>query len=109
DFTFKVFISRTTLEYTSLKPDDWDEWGSTTSASQLFVKLSPGTAVGQAEKSTNNLYKKYKPKDPDDNTTSVYRLQPLSGIHFNSAYNTFSKPQASKPTLYGLLAIAAFL
>jgi ABC-type lipoprotein release transport system permease subunit len=36
-------------------------------------------------------------------------LQPLSDIHFNADYNTFSKAQASKPTLYSLLAIAAFL
>jgi putative ABC transport system permease protein len=109
DFAFKVFISRITLETTSLKPNDWTEWGSTTSASQLFVKLSEGNPVKRAEKAIDGLYKKYKPNDPDDHSTSSYRLQRLSDIHFNSDYNTFSKPQASKPTLYGLLAVAAFL
>jgi ABC-type antimicrobial peptide transport system permease subunit len=109
DFTFKIFISRATLENTSLKPGDWNEWGSTTSDSQLFLKLSESTTVKQTEKAINHLYEKYKPKDPDDNGKTAYRLQPLNDIHFNTDYNTFSKPQASKPTLYGLLAIAAFL
>ncbi|HEX5153772.1 MAG TPA: FtsX-like permease family protein [Parafilimonas sp.] len=109
DFTFKIFISRATLEQTSSKPRDWNEWGSTTSASQLLVKLSPGNTVQQAEKAIDRLYAKYKPNDPDDKSKTAYRLQALSDIHFNGDYNTFGKPQANKPTLYGLLAIAAFL
>src|SRR4029077_20141885 len=87
DFTFKVFISRATLEHTSLKPEDWDQWNSTTSDSQLFLKLSEGSSVTQAEKAINNLYDKYKPKDPEDHGKSSYKLQPLKDIHFNSDYN----------------------
>ncbi len=109
DFTFKVFISRNTLENTSLKPEDWNKWDNTTSDSQLFLKLSAGTSAQQVEKAINNLYEKYKPKSPDDNGKTSYKLQPLNDMHFNSYYNTFSIPQANKPTLYGLLAIAAFL
>jgi len=109
DFAFKIFISRATLEQTSSKPQDWNEWGSTTSASQLLVKLSPGNTVTKAEKAINGLYAKYKPKDPDDKSTTAYQLQPLNDIHFNGDYGAFNKPQANKPTLYGLLAIAAFL
>jgi predicted permease len=109
DFTFKIFISRATLEHTSSKPRDWNEWGSTTSASQLLVKLSPGNTAKQAEKAIDGLYAKYKPKDPDDKSTTAYLLQPLSDIHFNGDYNTFGKARANKPTLYGLLTIAVFL
>ncbi len=109
DFTFKVFISRTTLENTSLKPGDWEQWDNTTSASQLFVKLSAGTTINQVEKAINNLYEKHKPNNPDDHSKTSFKLQPLSDIHFNADYGTFSIPQANKPTLYGLLAIALFL
>ena len=35
DFNFQVFISRATLETTSLKPRDWQQWNNTNSSSQL--------------------------------------------------------------------------
>src|SRR5437868_8022022 len=47
DFTFNTFISRATLESTTLKPNDWEQWDNTNSASQLFIKLAPGTGVKQ--------------------------------------------------------------
>lgn len=109
DFTFKVFISSATLENTSLKPEDWEQWDNTTSASQLFVKLSAGATISHVEKSINNLYNRHKPNNPDDHSETSFKLQPLSDIHFDADYNTFSIPQANKPTLYGLLTIAAFL
>ena len=39
----------------------------------------------------------------------VYELQPLSDIHFNNNYSIFDNHIAHRPTLYGLLAVAAFL
>jgi hypothetical protein len=36
-------------------------------------------------------------------------LQPLSDIHFNSDFDAYDHRQGHKPTLYGLLAVAAFL
>jgi putative ABC transport system permease protein len=36
-------------------------------------------------------------------------LQPLSDVHFNSAYQDAYSRQAHLPTLYGLMAIAAFI
>ena len=29
DFTFKIFVSRATLENTTLKPNDWEAWDNT--------------------------------------------------------------------------------
>src|SRR5262249_29640656 len=40
---------------------------------------------------------------------TVFRLQPLNDIHFNSEYGVYGDHIANKPTLYGLLAVAAFL
>jgi ABC-type antimicrobial peptide transport system permease subunit len=36
-------------------------------------------------------------------------LQPLSDLHFNADYSAYDSPTGNKPTLYGLLAVAAFL
>jgi putative ABC transport system permease protein len=109
DFSFKTFVSKATLENTSLKPSDWEEWNNTNSASQLLVKLSPGISVSQIEKGMYGLYDKYRHKDPEDNGKASFILQPLSDIHFNADYGGYSKPLANKPTLYSLLAIAVFL
>lgn len=109
DFAFTTFVSRATLEQTRLKPGDWDEWNSTTSASQLMVKLSPGRTAASVEKNILAIYDKYRKKEKDDNSKTSYSLQPLSDIHFNATYGTFGDRMAHKPTLYGLLAVAAFL
>lgn len=109
DFTFTTFISRATLENTNLQPGDWTEWNNTNSASQLLVKLSPGTNPQQLEKRIYELYEKYHKATPGDNTKRSFSLQPLHNIHFNADYNAYNLAVANKPTLYGLLAVAAFL
>ena len=109
DFTFSVFVSRATLEKTSLKPRDWDEWNNTNSASQLLVKLSKGTSSVPIEKAMHDMYEKYRNKEHDDNSSTTFVLQPLSDIHFNADFGGYELPLANKPTLYGLLAVAMFL
>jgi len=109
DFTFSTFISTATLENTNLKPDDWTEWGSTNSASQLLVKLSPGTDPKKIEAGMYSLYQKNHKPDADDKSKSSFRLQPLSDLHFNADYGGYDLPLANKPTLYSLLAVAIFL
>jgi len=112
DFTSNTFISRATLESTSLRRSDWDNWGSVTSASQLWIKLSKGTTPGQIEKGIDGLLTKYADKkDWDSHSKTVYHLQPLADLHFNHLYGNFHNGDhlAHKPTLYSLLAVAAFL
>ncbi len=109
DFAFTTFISRATLENTHLKPEDWEQWNNTTSASQLMVKLSTGTSVAGVEKNLLAIYDKHRKKEKDDNSKTAFSLQPLDDIHFNALYGTYGDRMAHKPTLYGLLAVAAFL
>jgi predicted permease len=109
DFTFKTFMAYATLEKTSLKPENWERWDNTNGAQQLFVKLSAGTGPSQIEKQIARLYKKYTKKDPDDHSVTWHTLQPLSDLHFNADYSAYDSPTGNKPTLYGLLAVAAFL
>jgi predicted permease len=109
DFTFRAFMAYNTLENTSLKPRNWTSWESTTGAQQLFIKLSPGNTTGNVEKQIARLYAKNHKKEPGDNSKTWHTLQPLHDIHFNAVYGTYDLPAAHKPTLYGLLAVAAFL
>jgi ABC-type antimicrobial peptide transport system permease subunit len=109
DFTFKTFIAYATLENTSLKPNDWDNWNNTNGAQQLYVKLATGTHPVQIEKQIAGLYKKNQKQEAGDKSKTWHLLQPLSDLHFNKDYSSYDLPVAHKPTLYGLLAVAAFL
>jgi len=109
DFRFTTFVSRSTLEKTSLKTIDKNSWNNTNGNSQLLVQLSPGTTITNIEKQADGLYEKYSKKDENDNSKHAFKLQPLSDLHFNADYDNFNQRIAHKPTLYGLLAVAAFL
>ncbi|MDB5090079.1 MAG: hypothetical protein JWR09_4073, partial [Mucilaginibacter sp.] len=110
DFTFHDFISYSTATANKALGDQLalKEWGDTNSAFQLFVKLSPKTTISHIEKQLNELLKKNHKEDKGN--TEEFRLQPLSDLHFNSDYGTFDFGHiANKITLYGLLAMGAFL
>ncbi len=109
NFTFKTFIAYATLEQTSLKPANWEDWTSTNGAQQLLIKLSAGTSPVQIEKQIVQLYNKYAKKEPGDHSITWHTLQPLNDLHFNADYGAYDLSTGNKPTLYGLLAVAAFL
>ena len=108
DFNFTAFLSYTTLENSNLKENyNWGEWNSISSSSQAFIKLSPGSSVAATREKIAAVQKK-NAKDNKDMDVS-YKLQPLSDIHFNHDYGTFSEYTAHKPTLAGLSLVAVFL
>ncbi|WPU91087.1 FtsX-like permease family protein [Mucilaginibacter sabulilitoris] len=113
DFAFHDFISYTTAKNNTALSDELrlDNWGGTTSDSQLFIKLSPNTTVAHVEKQLNELLKKHDPPKPSNKgNTRNFSLQPLNDLHFNNIYGTFNSGRtANKSTLYGLLAIGLFL
>ncbi|MEO8150785.1 MAG: ABC transporter permease [Bacteroidia bacterium] len=109
DFTFNIFVSRKTFEVTSITPDDWSAWDNVNSETQVFLKISPNVTADNIAAQINSVYKKNHKPDPSDHSTTKYLLQPLSDLHFNADYDNFDQRLAHKPTLYGLLAIAAFL
>lgn len=109
DFDFKTFIAYSTLENTSLKPENWEAWDNTNGAQQLFVKLAAGSNLKMIGKQITQLQKKYAAKDPNDHSVEWRTLQPLSDVHFNAEYGNYGLPLANKPTLYSLLTVGAFL
>jgi putative ABC transport system permease protein len=110
DFYFGTFLSRPSLYTSRLKPNGFGEWGDTNSADQLFVSLTPGIKRTTVDAQLTKLLNKNQKPDPRDHATAFAVLQPLSDLHFNLDYGVFDNSrQAHKPTLYYLLAVAAFL
>jgi putative ABC transport system permease protein len=106
DFTFKEFVSLPTFSEKLKKINGWDEWGSVSSSSQFFIKLKKGTDTALINKQLALVRKKH---EKNAYLSTEHFLQPLNDIHFNSDFDAFDHRQAHKPTLYGLLAVAAFL
>jgi predicted permease len=108
-FNAAEFISYATIAKTSLQKDfmmdSWDGWFT-----QLYIRLSKNTSPQRTEVQLENLLNKYD-KDANKNPALqiAFHLQPLNDIHFDSKYASPGVRIADKSTLYGLLAIAAFL
>jgi putative ABC transport system permease protein len=111
DFIFKEFISQSTiLTSAGLKGNySWNRWGSVNGGSQLLVRLSENASPKNVEAGIQSLEKKYDKDNTNPNSKRYFRLQPFDDIHFNQAYATFGDRSASKPVLYGLLAVGIFL
>lgn len=106
DFGFREFISFATYEPLLKEAHGMTEWGSINSASQFFVQLKEGTDTARFNKEMAAVRKKH---EKNAYLVTDHALQPLGDIHFNADFDAFGERQAHKPTLYGLLAIAAFL
>ncbi len=90
-----------------------DQWTSTNSAQEVFVKLAPRVSAANFERQVNSILKKKAPPSADDlkqGSSRSFTVQPLKDIHFDQTYGTFdfSSP-ASETRLYLLLAVAGFL
>jgi putative ABC transport system permease protein len=113
DLSFHDFISYSTANANKALNDQmqFDQWDSTNSAFQLFIKLFPQTSAANVEKQLNAILKKNTPPPTAETkgSTHGFSLEPLNDLHF-SKYGIFDfSTAASKTTLYGLLIIAAFL
>ena len=81
DFSCHDFIS-----YSSARPKtrlgmdlNLDSWGSTNSASELFIKLFPQVSVARIQAQINAMYKKKNPQTAEERQTSSdqsYTVQP---------------------------------
>lgn len=110
DFTFKEFISLSTLSSnTDLKKGEgWYAWNAISSSEQLFVRLLPSIDPQKIELLLTDLINK-KGKEQNGSSVSKCRLQALSDLHFNPVYGNFNQRQADKLTLYVLFIVAIFL
>lgn len=112
DFNFKEFISlATVLDDPGLKRHyEWDDWGGTSSDQQLYVRLGKAVNPATVDAKLKLLVNKYLGEDMKNNHfTWIWRLQPLSDLHFNSHYGNFDVDLADKDTLFGLMLVAVFI
>ena len=106
DLGFKDLISYSSLENSFLKTNIQD-MGRAGSNINLYVKLAPGRTVAQGEQQIAAFFKPQGLPSPSWKITRS--LQPLSDIHFNSAYSDPYGRRAHKPTLFALTGIALFV
>jgi putative ABC transport system permease protein len=108
DFTFKEFIALSTIPARHLENNySWNHWSHYNTSSQFLVKLKEGTSSEQTGKLISALVAKHEPNTSTFSASQA--LQPLNDLHFNSKYEVFDQRRAHKPTLAGLLLVAAFL
>ncbi|GAB3774175.1 ABC transporter permease [Spirosoma horti] len=108
DLVFTDFISFATIQASQLKQSiDLSQWNDIWSASQAYVKLPEGTTPAQLSLQFQRFGKAHFTKEMELHFTPA--LQPLADLHFNDAYQDNYARKAHLPTLYGLMAIAAFI
>ena len=111
DFYCKTIISYATLLTKRMQPEGFTEWGGTTSASQLFVKMAPGASVKNLAAQLQRIYDKHNKPAAGTHDTGSFLPVPLKDLHFASDFGIFDQTTrvAHKPTLYGLMAVGIFL
>ncbi len=112
DLLFEEFISIKTLGTKGLNDMMGNDWNSTSSSSQLFIKLKENTSAAPIQKLLVDLAKEHADKqDAVYNQGRIFHLQSLKDLHFNTNYGTFdySRTQASKRVLISLAFVALFL
>jgi putative ABC transport system permease protein len=108
DFKFRDFISYSTIQHSFLKNQgNWDNWGGWNGDTQVFVKLNDHVRPEKVDAQFPKIVKNYMKLSPDNQ--AMFLLQPLGDIHFNGDFKDSYSRKAHLPTLYGLMAIAAFI
>ncbi len=108
DFIFQEFLSlKSAINLNQEYLVAGDEWNSTNSGSQVFIKIVDNSTLTAVRERLDALAKEHA----DKGQTRSFHLQSLSDIHFNPHYGVFdnSKHQASKIVLSSLAFIALFL
>jgi predicted permease len=112
DLNFTDFISLSTVENTWLKKNiQLEDWTSTNSSSQLFLKVMPGVTRVKLEEQMKILADGYTKASPNSDWKNIPQLQSLDQLHFNSSLGIFdtSRSVADRSTLQILAGVALLL
>lgn len=110
DIEHTDFISIPTIESTWLKKSyRMEDWASTNSSTQVFIKASPGTPLESLQAQLPQLSKKYA--EFSTWAVNAFNVQPFSDLHFNAETGIFdfSRDPAHLPTLITLIFVAILL
>ncbi len=112
-FTYRALIAYSTILTNPglRKAVRMGNWGGTWPTSQFYIRLMPGKDPSAVSEQLNAILTSHGGGGNGAHRTQKFALQPLSDIHLNPAYGGIAdyNDVASKPTLYGLTAIAVFL
>ncbi len=112
DFGFTEFISYPSISASWLKERfGSDDWSSTNSSSQLFIKLHPESNYEDVLSQMDELDKYVQEQNEGQDWIQSYNLQPLADLHYNQDFGIFDYSGSSthKPTLTVLSIVAIFL
>lgn len=112
DLYFGDFISFSTIERSWLKNTiQLQEWHSTNSSSQAFVKVSKGIQLSQINFQLKQIAEKYAKNEEDQDWHTTYKMQALSDLHFDIKLGIFnaSRPAAHLPTLRILILVSLLI
>jgi putative ABC transport system permease protein len=103
DFPFDLMLSYSTIK----KEKDASGWGGIWSDEQCYILLRENESASNILQAMPAFVEKYLGKNNYEHQT--FNLQPLSEMHFDDRYSTFSYSTAPKEMLVTLGVIAAFL
>lgn len=113
DLIFQEFVSSPTLLNTTMRDQVLEKnWNSTSSSTQLYVKLNEAASKENIQAKFDALcLEHWDDFSKKHQQTRKFVLQPLDDIHFNQDYGIYdwSQGQASKSLLQNLILVAIFL
>lgn len=113
DLFFNEFISLKTAKNTPMERQVFsDNWNSSNSATQVFVKVEPNVNIAHIQKQLDAVAYEHADKEMYDlGQKRNFHLQPLTDLHFNAKYGIFNNTeyQGSKKVLISLVVLALFL
>ncbi len=103
DFPFTLFLSYETVR----KKSEERGWGGISSSDQCYFLLKEGTDIHSIEKQMAAFTDKYIGKDNYDK--ELFNIQPLSDLHFDDRYGSYSESSMSKTSIMAIVFIGFFL
>lgn len=104
DFEYRAFLSLGTIRTANLRTNyNWDNWGATSSTSQLMVKTLPGVKPQDIDRQLAHITSAHL--GPKDDIRTVHRLQALNDIHTNTDFSG----KVGRPAIGSLILLALFL
>jgi predicted permease len=105
DFPFKLLVSFITVKDLGR---DLESWQNTMSNLQTYVLLPENLSFKNFESRLPAFLEKYW-TDKDGINKRIHTVQPLTEIHFDTRYGTFSGNVTSKATIWAFALIGFFL
>jgi putative ABC transport system permease protein len=103
DFPFDVMLSYSTIKQEHEK----EGWGGIWSDEQCYFTLRKNVSIHSIESRMEAFYNKYNQKENKNHR--VFKIQPLSEIHFDDRYGNYNYSTISREMLLALTVIAVFL